>query len=41
MSDTPSIKGSIFARAIEDLCKLVSEGQVTREEVGAEKPAPR
>lgn len=33
MSQVPSIKGSIFARGVEDLGKLVSDGRLSREEV--------
>src|SRR5512138_3651215 len=35
----PSIKGSIFGRAVQDLLKLVTEGQISRAELEA-KLAP-
>lgn len=33
MATVPSIKGSIFGRGVEDLLKLVAEGEISREEL--------
>jgi hypothetical protein len=38
MPNVPSIKGSIFGRAAEDLEKLVSEGRTSWEEIGRRLP---